>query len=302
MKTLSLNLQNDELLKKLQRFMPSIVSMILLIMASYTLAQITWQLLEPAPSTQHSKPAIKNTHQTKSSNNQFQQKLIQLNNAHLFGLANAPVVKQASKDAPETTLNLVLRGIFSAQPMSLASAIISSGKRGKELTYGIGDSVPGNATIEEIYQTHVILMRNGRLETLKLPEKSIGGITDDKQTNKTSSGKRTLNMNQTPDRILGDIRRNIMKNPTSFGEYAIPVPVSKNGKLQGYRLRPQKKGRELFKQFGLQRNDIVTQINGVALTDPVQGIAALRKLSSAQSINLTVLRNGAETPLQFNIR
>jgi len=298
MKPLSLNLQNDELLKKLQRFMPSIVSMILLILASYTLAQITWQLLEPAPSAQLSKPSTENTRQNKSSNSQFQQKLIQLNNAHLFGQANAPAIKHASKDAPETTLNLVLRGIFSTQPMSLASAIISSGKRGKELTYGIGDSVPGNATIEEIYQTHVILMRNGRLETLKLPEKSIGGI----QTNKTSSGKKGLDMNQAPDRILGDIRRNIMKNPTSFGEYAIPVPVSKNGKLQGYRLRPQKKGRELFKQFGLQRNDIVTQINGVALTDPVQGIAALRKLSSASSINLTVLRNGAETPLQFNIR
>lgn len=302
MKPLSLNLQNDELLKKLQRFMPSIISMILLIMASYTLAQITWQLLEPAPSAVHSKQATENIPKNKSSNNEFQQKLIELNNAHLFGLANAPVVKQASKDAPETTLNLVLRGIFSTQPMSLASAIISSGKRGEELTYGIGDSVPGNATIEEIYQTHVVLMRNGRLETLKLPEKSIGEITDNTQTGKASSGEKSLNMNQAPDRILGDIRRNIMKNPTSFGEYAIPVPVSKNGKLQGYRLRPQKKGRELFKQFGLERNDIVTQINGVALTDPVQGIAALRKLSSAQSINLTVLRNGAETPLQFNIR
>jgi len=298
MKPLSLNLQNDELLKKLQRFMPSVVSLILLIIASYTLAQITWQLLEPAPTAQQSKPVTKNIRQNQSSNNQLQQKLIQLNNAHLFGQANAPVIKQATKDAPETTLNLVLRGIFSAQPMTLASAIISSGKRGKELTYGVGDSVPGNATIEEIYQTHVILMRNGRLETLKLPEKSIGGI-DNKSSGK---GKSALNLNQTPDRILGDIRRNIMKNPTSFGEYAIPVPVSKNGKLQGYRLRPQKKGRELFKQFGLQRNDIVTQINGVALNDPVQGIAALRKLSNASSINLTVMRNGAETPLQFNIR
>ncbi|MCK4708717.1 MAG: type II secretion system protein GspC, partial [Gammaproteobacteria bacterium] len=179
-----------------------------------------------------------------------------------------------------------------------SSVIISSGKRGKELTYGVGDSVPGNATIEEIHAVHVVLMRNGRLEILKLPEKSVGGLQSGSVAN-SSSG---LNTNQSPDRILGDIRRNIMKNPTSFGEYAIPVPVSKNGKLQGYRLRPQKKGRELFKQFGLQRNDIVTRINGVNLNDPVQGIAALRKLSNANNIDLTVLRNGVETPLQFNIR
>lgn len=299
MKSLTLSPQNNDRLKWLQRIAPTVVSVILLVSASYTAANITWQLLEPAPTVKTTAPAKSTQTVTRGSDNQFQQKMIALNNAHLFGLANAPVAKQASKDAPETTLNLVLRGILAAQPMTLASAIISSGKHGKELTYGIGDSVPGNATIEEIYQTHVVLMRNGRHETLKLPEKSIGGTTDI-QTHSTKAG--AINLNQTPDRILGDIRRNIMKNPTSFGEYAIPVPVSKNGKLQGYRLRPQKKGRELFKQFGLQRNDIVTQINGVALNDPVQGIAALRKLTNATSINLTVLRNGAETPLQFNIR
>ena len=295
-----LNLQNNAHMKSLQRVMPTLVSVVLLLVASYSAAQITWQLLEPAPNVR-SKPAQQNTQKTsRASNNQFQQNMIQLNNAHLFGVANAPVARQATKDAPETTLNLVLRGVLAAKPMTLASAIISSGKHGKELTYGVGDSVPGNATIEEIYQTHVILMRNGRHETLKLPEKSVGGTTSKStyRTNKTGA----INLNQTPDRILGDIRRNIMKNPTSFGEYAIPVPVSKNGKLQGYRLRPQKKGRELFKQFGLQRNDIVTQINGVALNDPVQGIAALRKLTNASSINLTVMRNGVETPLQFNIR
>lgn len=297
MKLLTPNLQKNELLKIFQLYAPTTVSILLVLLVSYTLAQITWQLLEPAAEIHRSTPlSVKNTQAP--NNNQFQQKLIQLNNAHLFGQANAPVIKQATKNAPETTLNLVLRGILAAQPMNLATAIISSSKRGKELVYGIGDSVPGNATIEEIYATHIILMRNGRLETLKLPEKSIGGVI----SNKSSAHNSTLNLNQTPDRVLGDIRRNIMKNPTSFGQYAIPVPVSKNGKLQGYRLRPQKKGRELFKQFGLQRNDIVTRVNGVRLNDPVQSMSALQKLSTASSINLTVMRNGVEMPLQFNIR
>lgn len=297
MKPLTLNLQSSALLKKFQRFSPSVLSLILLIIACYSLAQITWQLLEPAPSVENRKSAIVKR-PAKTNNNQLEQKLIALNNAHLFGRADAPLVKQASKDAPETTLNLVLRGIFATDPMSNASAIISSGKRGKEDTYGLGDTVPGNATIEEIYPSHIVLMRNGRLETLKLPEESLGDL--DSSVEQIAPGG--LNTNQTPDRILGDIRRGIMKNPTSFGEYAIPVPVSKNGKLQGYRLRPQKKGRELFEQFGLQRNDIVTRINGVDLNDPVQGLTALKKLSTASNINLTVLRNGVETPLQFNIR
>lgn len=297
MKLLTPNLQKTELLNLLQRYAPTAISLILVISASYSLAQITWQLLEPAPEIRRNTATQVTRTQNSNLNNQFQQKLIQLNNAHLFGHANSPVIKQATKNVPETTLNLILRGIFATQPMKFASVIISTSKRGKELIYGLGDSVPGNATIEEIHATHVILMRNGRLETLKLPEKSIGGTASN-----NSGTKSGLNLNQTPDRVLGDIRRDIMKNPTSFGQYAIPVPVSKNGKLQGYRLRPQKKGRELFKQFGIKRNDIVTQVNGVALNDPVQSMSALRKLSTATSVNLTVIRNGAEIPLQFNIR
>lgn len=284
------------MLKIFQHYAPTAVSIALVLLASYTLAQITWQLLEPAPEIHRSSPtSIKRP--LNSNNSLFQQQLIQLNNAHLFGHANAPVIKKSTQDAPETTLNLILRGILAAKPMSLASVIIATSKRGKELIYGVGDTVPGNATIEEIYATHIILMRNGRLETLKLPEKSVGGTDTKKAANSGS-----LNMNQSPDRLLGDIRRNIMKNPTSFGQYAIPVPVSKNGKLQGYRLRPQKKGRELFKQFGIKRNDIVTQVNGVPLNDPVQSMAALQKISTANSINITVMRNGVEIPLQFNVR
>lgn len=296
MKTLTLMIQNKERLKTLHRVMPPVISVILLIIASYTLAEITWQILTPAPTIVQSQPATSNQLQKQQDNQQFQQALIQLNNAHLFGIVNAPISTQAAKDAPETTLNLVLRGILAAQPMSMASAIIASGKNGKEMIYGIGDSVPGNATIEEIYPSRVVLMRNGRLETLKLPEKSVG-ITEPAGNNSNQ-----LNMNQPQERILGDIRRTLMKNPTSFPEYAIPVPVSKNGKLQGYRLRPQKKGQELFKQFGLQRNDIVTQVNGVALNNPVQAMGALRKLTNATNINLTVIRNGTEIPLQFSIR
>ncbi len=296
MKLLASNLQKTDMLKMFQQYAPTAVSIALVLSASYTLAQITWQLLEPAPEIHRSSPtSIK--HSQNSNNSQFQQQLIQLNNAHLFGQANAPVIKQSAQDAPETTLNLILRGILAAKPMSFASVIIATSKRGKELIYGVGDTVPGNATIEEIYATHITLMRNGRLETLKLPEKSVGGGAKGK-----SARNGSLNMNQSADKILGDIRRDIMKNPTSFGQYAIPVPVSKNGKLQGYRLRPQKKGRELFKQFGIKRNDIVTQVNGVPLNDPVQSMAALQKISTSSSINLTVMRNGVEIPLQFNIR
>lgn len=296
MKSLTSSLQNQNSLKQLQQLLPKPVSALLLIIACYSLAQLTWQLLEPG----HTIPASRGSSiktATNPADNQFQKKMMQLQQAHLFGLTEVAAPKMETANVPETTLNLVLRGVLATTPMSLATAIISHGKQGDEQSYSVGDTVPGNASIQEIHPSHVILMRNGRLETLKLPDESFG---EDQLQPASEPG--SFNPNQTQDRILGDIRRDILKNPTSFGEYAIPVPVSKNGKLQGYRLRPQKKGEELFRQFGLERNDIVTQINGISLTDPAQAISALRKISEATQINMVVLRNGAEMPLQFSIR
>jgi general secretion pathway protein C len=260
------------------------------------LAQLSWQLLEQDAAIPVTKTTSTRT-QANTAGNDFQKRMMQMQQANLFGKTVIAAAKLDTSNAPDTTLNLVLRGVLASQPMSLATAIISPGKNGDELSYGIGDSVPGNATIEAIHPDHVILMRNGKLETLRLPENSIG---DDQLQPVSSPGQ--LDINQTPDKVLGDIRRDILKNPTSFGEYAIPVPVSKNGKLQGYRLRPQKKGEELFSQFGLERNDIITQVNGVSLSDPAQALSALRNLTEATEISMVVLRNGAEMPLQFSIR
>ena len=39
----------------------------------------------------------------------------------------------------------------------MATAIISQGKNSAEQVYGMGDSVPGNATIEAIHADKVIL-------------------------------------------------------------------------------------------------------------------------------------------------
>lgn len=92
-----------------------------------------------------------------------------------------------------------------------------------------------------------------------------------------------------------------MSNPTSFGDYALPVVVKENGKQVGYRLQPQKKG-EMLSALGLQPTDIIIAINGVKLDQPQNGINALRTLSTAAEISLTLKRNGAEVPLNIQLQ
>lgn len=283
-------------LQKLHQTLPGILSLLLVIACSFTLAKLTW-LLIPAPEmTSAPVTAAQTANRNLQAQSALQQKIQQLSQAHLFGEYQSQATAPAQTEAPDTRLNLVLKGLLAATPMEQASAIISMGKNGEENIYGVGDRI-SSATVKEIHDDRVILENNGRYETLRLPKDF-----DDEGIIQTvsDSAASTLSANATPGEVLSDIRQKILRNPTAFGEYAIPIPYNENGKLRGYRLQPQG-DTALFDQVGLDPNDVIIAVNGVGLDNPAQGIQALRKLQNAKSIDITVLRNGAEIPLHFEM-
>jgi len=278
-------------LQTLPQHSATVISFILVIACAYTLAQMTWMLV---PSSDTAVSTIAPTHINRPPLTRTQRNNIgQLAMAHLFGNAEKAAVDTA-KVATVTQLNLTLRGVLAASDPKYGIAIISSGKNGKEEIYGIGDPIPGNATLREVHPDHVILERSGQLEILKLAKDAALDLPQ------TSADTSRYNSND-PGAALGQIRNTILRNPTSFGDYALPMVVRENGKQVGYRLQAQPKGKELLRQLGLEPNDIITSINGVKMNDPRNGISALRKLSTAQSINITVKRNGADVPLTIQL-
>lgn len=281
-------------LKRINKYLPTGINIFLLLACSYTLAQLTW-LLVPSDDNGSVMPVHQSIKARSTQQSAMQQKIQAIPDAHLFGEYQQKSVSPVKKDAPETKLNLVLKGVLAAQPMTKASAIIAKGKNGKEDIYGIGDRV-SSAKIKEIHADRVILERSGRFETLRLPKDFSNNTLI-----KSASGQNISRQSEdTPGSVLGNIRSKILKNPTSFGEYAIPVPYNENGKLKGYRLQPQG-NTALFDQVGLNPNDVVIAINGVQLNDPAKGLKALRELQKAKQVDITVLRNGSEIPLHFEI-
>jgi general secretion pathway protein C len=296
--TLIAQLNNPLVLQQINRRLAMIASMLIIIACAWLLVEITWMLFpqgEPStvPVAQRTKPLI---------NNQAQQdNFKQLTSANVFGVSEKEGVQQQSK-APETKLNLTLKGVLAAIPMQMASAIIAQGKNGKEDIYGIGDKMPGGVTIKEIHPEYVVLERSGRLETLKLQKVSgVDGFGSGNTSNLQTSRSSNSYSQGSPAAALKDIRSNIMKNPTSFGEYALPVVVKENGKQIGYRLKPQQKG-QMLSELGIESGDVITQINGVKLDNQQNGISALRKLSTAKNLNIVVKRNGAEVPLNISLQ
>lgn len=266
----------------------TIVSLLLIVACAYLLVQVIWMVVLPA---QESSLAISNQTQSIVSVQDRQENFRKLAAANLFGESDKTVVQIARK-APETKLNLTLRGVLAATPAELASAIIAQGKAGNEDIYSIGDKMSGGVVIKEIHPTYVVLERNGQLETLRLPKESGPDIL---QSNNT------MQKIQSPGGALKQIRADILKNPTSFGQYALPILVKENGRQVGYRLKPQSKG-ELLSELGIESSDVIIEINGIKLDEQKNALKALSHLSTAKNLDIVVKRNGAEVPLNISLQ
>ncbi len=279
-------------LQRLNNALPFLVSVVLVIALGYTLAGLSWQIyqsMQPAEDTsvvpQTSAPVARA---------QPHQDIRRITRAWLFGKAENSKPAPVQENAPVTKLNLVLRGVLAANPDDVALAIIAKSQGGKEEIYAIGDNIQHGVTLSEIRPDHVIIDRNGRAEKLVMPKSKGGGsfISTHNKGQPSAPAAATS---------LREVREQIMQNPTSFGEYALPIVVKENGKQIGYRLRPQKKG-HLLQQYGLMPSDIITEINGVKLDKPQNGIKVLRELSSASSVSLTVKRGQSYVPLNIQLQ
>lgn len=69
----------------------------------------------------------------------------------------------------KSMLNVTLVGILYAEPLENSQVIIRSAS-GDEITYKIGDKLPGGAVIKRIMSDGILVAREGLLESLSLPK------------------------------------------------------------------------------------------------------------------------------------
>jgi general secretion pathway protein C len=85
-----------------------------------------------------------------------------------FSIFKAPVLVSGSTvNAPDTSLQLKLDGVFAGSVQSQSSAIISEQGQGIGKLYRVGQQVSGGATLSAVYVDRVLLQRNGQDEVLR---------------------------------------------------------------------------------------------------------------------------------------
>lgn len=277
-------------------------SAVVVVWIAWQLAVLTWSFI---PATQLPVVAGATEKQASVGKHSLDNQSVlvrQLAGWHLFGVAEKESLElkpQQPMNAPETRLKLVLMGVFSADVVDLARAIIADAK-GSQLTYSIGSQLPGGAELSEIYADRVILLRNGRPETLFLLKDKSKDLFANPSSRTSRVKKNRSRASSAPAAvdILKDYRASLTTNPRRLMELVQAVPETQNGQFIGFKLYPGRKPR-LFGQLGLQRGDIVTSVNGITMDSPERGFSALNSLSQSEQLDLIVLRKGQEVPISF---
>lgn len=287
-----------------------IANLVIVVIISYALAKLSWAVVDNGDKGGVA-PTVSASVQKKISSRKFGGDNIAA--LHIFGNAkkiqsNKITPPPPPKNKSAAKLNFTLKGILYSDDPKFARAMIEDSSR-KENTYAIGSSVKGQAIIDSIHKDKVVLLRSDNSkETIRLPDKTDAG--NKKQSSRSSRlsnrSKRSRSSHNPVNRgsnsglsslsgdiSLSEVRQTLMKDPDSINQVVKISPISRGKKFLGFRVSPGK-NRNIFKALGLKVGDIVTAVDDVKLDSPQKGFQVIEKLSTAQSMNLTVKSGSTE--------
>ncbi|HHH43711.1 MAG TPA: hypothetical protein ENK49_06200 [Gammaproteobacteria bacterium] len=283
----------DLTLDRVLHRLPTLANVLLATWIALLIADLLWPLVAGKPATPLPEnvpvPVIEPAAKVSVPGEQ------QIAALHLFGKAGTPDRKtpRVPVNAPDTKLALTLRGIYATGDRHQGLAIIQNRKK-KENYFARGDSVFGLATLEEIHADRVILLRNRRYETLRLPEKwfavhSAGKVN--KRIHKRMSPEEYVESMRGEMKKIHKMTLREMNNPW---QYLYFEPEIVNGRMTGLKLTAEEE-REFLARNGLEPGDIITSVNGIQINGGGGMARALNALSDRDDedpLELTVMRKG----------
>ena len=175
--------------------------------------------------------------------------------------------------APETQLNLALKGVRRGLNANSGSAIVQL-PDGAERVFLAGREIIDGVTLEEVHVGYVVLNRRGVRETLSLRDR---------------------------DRLQAAAAAPVTTSTVSSVEiFGLSLTARTNGgALVGYALPASPP--PIARALGLRGGDVVTTINGRRLATVENMSEFLEDLEEADSVTLAVLRGGREISVPVDI-
>ena len=207
----------------------------------------------------------------------------------------------------ETNLPLNLIGVFVSEFPERSGAIIASGS-GDGIHYLVGDRIPGNAVLDSVESSSVMLRRGARLERLSFPQEGSGNTlliqSSGSGASPTSAARRDSSFQQASEMAataaassvnvsnlgekIEEYRAMATDNPHEALDQLGLKPVS-SSEVMGYRVGnlPQN---QWVRQTGLQEGDIVLSVNGRTIGDPDLDRLAIDNVFAEGQVRLEIQR------------
>ena len=230
--------------------------------------------------------------------------------------ADGATVNETSRDsieqnAQETRLALTLTGIVASTEDGRGSAVIKSGAA--EQVYAVGDALPasGQVVLAKVMPQQVVIDNNGTYELIKLyegpgiaiPARAArqprqGAIAPVADSSPTEGGPPATAAEQTA--LASQYRRQLYDSPESLASVVSVSPVQEGDRVVGYRIAPGA-DRVAFDTFGFQPGDIVTAVNGLALSDASNTVKLYQTMKDATQATFDIERDGGTVTVNVDL-
>lgn len=207
------------------------------------------------------------------------------------------------KDARESRLPLVLRGVVSSSDDGLGYAMIEH--RGEQAVYAVGDElpVPGRARLAKVLPSRAVIDNAGSYELLLLFEEnalSRQAENRSREPGNAAPAAPARTQQVASPTLAAQYRDRLYSDPQSLAEVVQVAPVRSGGELVGYRLSPGRASDD-FAALGFEAGDVVTSVNGLSLSDPANTLRLYQAMRDERSAVFELQRNGSELVLSVQL-
>lgn len=214
----------------------------------------------------------------------------QLAALNLFGQPPVATARGEAANAPDTSLQLRLTGVFvNADPERSSAIVAERNNPAPARVYRLNESLPGGATLAEVYDDRILIRRGeGGSEVLRF-EKT-GGLLE----GGASSPAAVAGGNTSTRELLDNALQAMGTAPEQFVQQMGLRPGGPGGGYEVTADTPE----NIRNAVGLQPGDRIISVNGRRLGDPRRDRDALAALRGGNSAKVEIQRGGQLVTLE----
>lgn len=294
-----------ELFHQHSRRLATLTCIVIVVLMSASVARTTWFFVEHMSQTTMTPTPQVQSRQARTSTS----KSVDLSALNLFGRVQDQQTQVV--DAPETRLNLELQGVFTEDGRENSTAIVAEGNKPGKL-YQIGDRLPGNATLTDVFDNYILIRRGNKVEKLMFEDNAFRN-----QSAGTSPGTTSREPGGSVEQVRKRIANRSRSETLERGSSSPPAGDSFRDHLEHYRQRlddnPDEvmnelgirsvekgdtKGYEVggdvsnvaLQRAGLQQGDVILSVNGQPVGDVANDRALVDQAVDAGRVRVEVER------------